>query len=156
MNLTAERVALLAERLHLPGLPAELPVLAEQAVAKSWTYAEFADRLLARSAEAADRLLARSAEAADRRAEATLVRLAGLPFRKSLAEFEFGFQPTVSEKQLRELAGGAFLERCENVLLLGPPGTGKTKPGGGPGAGGLRTPPPRALHDGDNDDRCAD
>jgi DNA replication protein DnaC len=88
---------------------------AEQAAERSWSYAEFAERLLARSAEAADR-----------RAEATLVRLAGLPFRKSLAEFEFGFQPTVSEKQLRELAGGAFLERAENVLLLGPPGTGKT------------------------------
>jgi DNA replication protein DnaC len=115
MNLTTERVAVLAERLHLPDLPAELPVLAEQAAERSWSYAEFAERLLARSAEAADR-----------RAEATLVRLAGLPFRKSLAEFEFGFQPTVSEKQLRELAGGAFLERRENVLLLGPPGTGKT------------------------------
>lgn len=115
MNLTAERVALLAERLHLPDLAAELPLLAEEAAAGSWSYAEFAERLLARSAEAADR-----------RAEATLVRLAGLPFRKSLADFDFAFQPTVSEKQLRELAGCAFLERRENVLLLGPPGTGKT------------------------------
>jgi DNA replication protein DnaC len=93
---------------------AKLPALADQAAA-SWSYAEFAERLLTRTAEAADR-----------RAEATLVRLAGLPFRKSLAEFEFAFQPSVSEKQLRELAGCAFLERRENVLLLGPPGTGKT------------------------------
>ncbi len=115
MNLISERIALLSERLHRPDLPAELPVLAEQAASGSWSYAEFAERLLARSAEAADR-----------RAEATLVRLAGLPFRKSLAEFEFAFQPSVSEKQLRELAGGAYLERHENVLLLGPPGTGKT------------------------------
>ena len=115
MNLISERIALLSERLHLPDLPAELPVLAEQAASGSWSYAEFAERLLARSAEAADR-----------RAEATLVRLAGLPFRKSLAEFEFAFQPSVSEKQLRELAGGAYLERHENVLLLGPPGTGKS------------------------------
>jgi DNA replication protein DnaC len=115
MNLTGERVALLAERLRLPNLAAELPVLAEAAAVGSWSYAEFAERLLAHSAEAADR-----------RAEATLQRLAGLPFRKSLDEFDFGFQPTVSEKQLRELAGCAYLERRENVLLLGPPGVGKT------------------------------
>ena len=115
MNLTSERIALLAERLRLPDLAAELPLLAEEAATRSWSYAEFAERLLASSAEAADR-----------RAEATLQRLAGFPYRKSLAEFDFAFQPTVSEKQLRELAGGAYLERHENVLLLGPPGVGKS------------------------------
>ena len=115
MNLTSERIALLAERLRLPDLPAELPVLAEQAAQKSWSFAEFAEALLAHSAEAADR-----------RAEATLQRLASFPYRKSLADFDFGFQPSVSEKQLRELAGGAYLERHENVLLLGPPGVGKS------------------------------
>jgi DNA replication protein DnaC len=115
VNLTSERIALLAERLRLPDLAAELPLLAEEAATKSWSYAEFAERLLAGSAEAADR-----------RAEATLQRLAGFPYRKSLAEFDFAFQPTVSEKQLRELAGGAYLERHENVLLLGPPGVGKS------------------------------
>jgi DNA replication protein DnaC len=115
VNLTSERIALLSERLHLPDLPAELPALAEEAAKGSWSYAEFAERLLARSAEAADL-----------RAEATLVRLAGFPYRKSLDDFDFGFQPSVSEKQLRELAAGAYLERRENVLLLGPPGVGKS------------------------------
>jgi DNA replication protein DnaC len=113
MNLTAERIALLAERLRLPDLAAELPVLAEQAATKSWSFAEFAEALLAHSAEAADRC-----------AEATLQRLASFPYRKSLADFDF--QPAVPEKQLRELAGGAYLERAENVLLLGPPGVGKS------------------------------
>jgi DNA replication protein DnaC len=115
VNLTTERIALLAERLHLPDLAAELPVLAEEAAEKSWSFAEFTEKLLAGSAEAADR-----------RAEATLVRLAGFPYRKSLEDFDFGFQPSVSEKQLRELAAGAYLERRENVLLLGPPGVGKS------------------------------
>jgi DNA replication protein DnaC len=115
VNLTSERIALLAERLRLPDLAAELPALAEEAATKSWSFAEFVERLLAHSAETADR-----------RAEQTLVRLAGFPYRKSLAEFDFAFQPTVSEKQLRELAGGAYLERHENVLLLGPPGVGKS------------------------------
>ena len=115
MNLVGERIATLAERLHLPDLAAELPVLAEQAATADWSYAEFAEALLAHSAQRADS-----------RAEATLVRLASLPYRKSLAEFEFGFQPSVSEKQLRELAGCAYLGRAENILLLGPPGVGKT------------------------------
>jgi DNA replication protein DnaC len=115
MNLALERIALHAERLRLPDLAAELPVLAEQAAAQSWSFAEFAEALLAHSAAAADR-----------RAEATLVRLAALPFRKSLDDFDFAFQPSVPEKQLRELAAGAYLERRENVLLLGPPGVGKT------------------------------
>ena len=115
MNLALERIALHAERLRLPDLAAGLPALAEEAAAKSWSYAEFAERLLAHSAEAADR-----------RAEATLQRLAALPFRKSLDDFDFGFQPSVSENQLRELAAGAYLGRRENVLLLGPPGVGKT------------------------------
>jgi len=115
VNLTSERIALHAERLHLPDLAAELPVLAEEAAKRSSSYAEFAEVLLAHSVKAADR-----------RAEATLVRLASLPFRKSLDDFEFAFQPSISEKQLRELASCAYLERRENVLLLGPPGVGKS------------------------------
>ena len=41
-------------------------------------------------------------------------------------EFDFGFQPSVKERQLRELASCAFIERRENVIFLGPPGVGKT------------------------------
>jgi len=115
VNLAPEGIALHAERLRLPDLAAELPSIAEEEEAHSWSFAEFAEALVAHSAAAADR-----------RAEATLVRLAALPFRKSLDDFDFGFQPSVSEKQLRELASGAYLERRENVLLLGPPGVGKT------------------------------
>ena len=115
MNLALERIALHAERLRLPDLAAELPGIAEEAAKRSWSFTEFAEALLARSAEAADR-----------RAEATLQRLAGFPYRKSLDDFDFGFQPSISEKQLRELASCAYLERRENVLLLGPPGVGKT------------------------------
>jgi DNA replication protein DnaC len=48
------------------------------------------------------------------------------PYNKGLDQFDFDFQPSVDERKLRELAGLAFLERKENVLLLGPPGVGKT------------------------------
>lgn len=115
MNLTSERIALLSERLRLPDLPAELPALAEEAVERSWSYAQFAERLLARSAAAADL-----------RAEATLVRLARLPFRKSLDDFELAFQPELDPRRVAELRSLRFLERRAGVLLLGPPGVGKT------------------------------
>ncbi|MCU1248223.1 MAG: ISAca2, transposase istB [Edaphobacter sp.] len=52
---------------------------------------------------------------------------AHFPYNKGLDQFDFAFQPSVDQRKLRELAGLAFLERKENVLLLGPPGgVGKT------------------------------
>lgn len=45
---------------------------------------------------------------------------------KSLEQFDFSFQPTVDRKVIRELATVGFVERAENVILLGPPGVGKT------------------------------
>ncbi len=49
-----------------------------------------------------------------------------LPWVKTLEQFDFTFQPGIDRKVIRELAGLAFVERSENVILLGPPGVGKT------------------------------
>ena len=49
-----------------------------------------------------------------------------LPWVKTLELFDFTFQPGIDRKVVRELAGLAFVERSENVILLGPPGVGKT------------------------------
>jgi len=54
------------------------------------------------------------------------LRLARFPYVKTLEQFDFSFQPTIDRKLIRELAGLAFVERAENLILLGPPGTGKT------------------------------
>ena len=51
---------------------------------------------------------------------------ARLPWIKTIDEFDFSFQPSIDRKVVRELAGLAFCERAENVILLGPPGVGKT------------------------------
>lgn len=56
----------------------------------------------------------------------TRVKLAGFPFRKTLADFDFSFQPAIDERLVRELATLAFLDRHENVIFLGPPGVGKS------------------------------
>ena len=53
-------------------------------------------------------------------------KLAHLPYRRTLEEFNFQFQPSIDERQVQELATMAFVNRAENVVLLGPPGVGKT------------------------------
>ena len=49
-----------------------------------------------------------------------------MPFHKTLDEFDFTFQPSVNERQFRDLATMRFVAHAENLLLLGPPGVGKT------------------------------
>ena len=54
------------------------------------------------------------------------LKLARVPWVKTLEQFDFTFQPSVDRKVVRELATLAFVERAENIILLGPPGVGKT------------------------------
>lgn len=56
----------------------------------------------------------------------TRMRLANFPYRKTLADFDFNFQPSVEERQIKELASLAFVKNATNVIFLGPPGVGKT------------------------------
>lgn len=56
----------------------------------------------------------------------TAMRSARLPAVKTLTDFDFSFQPSVKREQLESLHTLDFLERRENVILLGPPGVGKT------------------------------
>jgi DNA replication protein DnaC len=51
---------------------------------------------------------------------------ARLPMLRTLEEFDFGFQPSLSPARVRELAELGFLEHAENILLVGKPGVGKT------------------------------
>ena len=54
------------------------------------------------------------------------MRMANFPYVKTLADFDWSFQPSVPRGAVEELAALAFLERGENVLLVGSPGVGKT------------------------------
>ena len=56
----------------------------------------------------------------------TAMRSARLPAVKTLADFDVRFEPSVKLEQLESLHTLGFLERRENVILLGPPGVGKT------------------------------
>ena len=52
--------------------------------------------------------------------------MARFPFQKTLESFDFKFQPSIDVKVMRELATGRYLDHGDNILLLGPPGVGKT------------------------------
>ena len=56
----------------------------------------------------------------------TRTRMAKLPFQRTLDDFDFSFQPSIDERQVKELATLAFVSEATNILLLGPPGVGKT------------------------------
>lgn len=54
------------------------------------------------------------------------MRQARFPWVKTLDQYDFAFQPSLDRHQVRELAGLSFVERGQNVVILGPPGVGKT------------------------------
>ena len=53
-------------------------------------------------------------------------RLAHFPYQRTLEGFDFRFQPSIDERQVKEVASLTFVADGANVLLLGPPGVGKT------------------------------
>ena len=55
----------------------------------------------------------------------TRLQLAHLPYVKTFDQFDFAFQPSIDERQIRELRTLRFVHEASNVILLGPPGVGK-------------------------------
>jgi DNA replication protein DnaC len=116
MSIAFEQLAREAlEQIGVTTALAQLDSIAQQAAAKSWSYTHFLDALFQ------PELAARKARVIE-----TNLRFAGLPYLKRLADFDFSFQPSIDKTLLEELATGRFLAEGRNVLLLGPPGVGKT------------------------------
>ena len=105
----------LMSKLKLEYLPGSLDALCEQAAKRDLDYRAFLTEALA--TEWAGR---------HQKGLESRLRQARLPWIKTLEQFDFGFQPAIDRKVIRELAGLAFVERAENIILLGPPGVGKT------------------------------
>ncbi len=76
--------------------------------------------------QAIDQLLGAHIQLRNARRLQTAMRSARLPAVKTLADFDFSFQPSVKRDQIESLHTLGFIERKENVVLLGPPGVGKT------------------------------
>lgn len=73
-----------------------------------------------------NRILEDESGARRKRSEETRLKVSHLPHKKTLAEFDFSFQPSLDERQIRELETLSFIHRQENVIFLGPPGIGKS------------------------------
>jgi DNA replication protein DnaC len=101
--------------LKLPTVAAECEKVATRAAAENVDHLGF----LLQVVEA--ELIERERKAADRRLKA-----ARFPAAKTLAEFDFAARPSVNKPLVLDLARGDYIGRRENVLLVGPSGTGKT------------------------------
>ena len=101
--------------LNLTAIDARLEALLESASKKEPAYADFL--LEAMSTEA---------DARRQRYLKTRLQLAHLPYIKTFDQFDFAFQPSIDERQMRELRTFRFVHEASNVILLGPPGVGKT------------------------------
>ena len=113
--LTHERVRNNLEKLRLERMAQVLDSVAEEAAKADIPYLDFLDRLL--EEEAAARY---------QRTVAFKTRMAHFPFTKTLDQFDFSFQPSVDQRQIKELTTLRFIDNGENVIFLGPPGVGKT------------------------------
>ena len=111
---TMKQLRYLAAALKAPRITEAAQRLAEQARDAGWTHEDYLAAVLEREVSA------RSASGAQLR-----IRAAGFPARKTLEDFDFDAQPAVRQ-QVAALASGAFLAEARNIVLLGPPGTGKT------------------------------
>ena len=101
--------------LKLTAAAEHLPSVLAQAEAEEWS-----------TTAALEHLLAREVEATEARKLAGRLRFASLPTPATLADFDFDAAPGVDKKLIDELATCHYLDTATNVLLIGPPGVGKT------------------------------
>jgi DNA replication protein DnaC len=112
---TYQRVRSHLAYLKLQTAAERLAPALEDAEQSKPAYADFLDGLLGAEVTATE----------DRRLERRL-RLAGFPHQKTLEQFDYSAQPGLDRKLIEELATLRFVEEKSNILLIGPPGVGKT------------------------------
>ncbi|WP_291522078.1 IS21-like element helper ATPase IstB [Branchiibius sp. NY16-3462-2] len=109
------QLAYLARVLKTPTIGRVWEELADQAREANWSHEEYLAAVLAR-------------QVADREAAGTTMRIrtAHFPTVKTLEDFNLDHLPSLRRDVLAHLATGMFVPKAENVILLGPPGIGKT------------------------------
>jgi len=115
MDLQHERISELCEQLKLARLANDWPALAQDAARDGASFADFLEKVLASEQIARE----------DRK-RTVLMRLATMPSIKTLEQFDWCQASGAPKAQIVELGHLAFVERAENVVMLGPSGVGKT------------------------------
>jgi DNA replication protein DnaC len=110
-----ERIQENLRHLKLHRIHVQLESSLEEASKNNLSYSDFLDQLF-------------SQEIASKQEKNVAMRttMAKFPFIKTLETFDFNFQPSIDRKRIKELATCRFIANGENVILLGPPGVGKT------------------------------
>jgi DNA replication protein DnaC len=115
MSRPATELAHLFRAMKAPAAARALPKLADRARAEQWSYEQFAAAVLKTELDSRDSHGGQSR-----------IKAARFPARKTLEEFDFAFQTSIRRDSVLHLGQLDFLAGRENVVLLGPPGTGKT------------------------------
>ena len=110
-----KQIEYLARALKAPRIREAAARLGDQARDAGWSHEEYLAAVLDRE------VAARDASGAQLR-----TRAAGFGATKTIEDFVFDHQPGLRRDLIAHLATGTFLAKAENVVLLGPPGTGKT------------------------------
>jgi len=114
-TLVMERIESNLSRLRLPRVREVLLGYLKAAEEQEKSYLSFLDELLEEEV----------AQKEQRRVE-TVLRVSGLPFIKTIDDFDFTFHPRLDRKRVLTLFDLTFIKQKENVVFLGPPGVGKT------------------------------
>jgi len=101
--------------IRLSGMAQKLNIRMQEAVANELSHIDFLKNLVT------DELAIRKDRLLQRR-----LKQAQFPGLKTIDQFDFGFNPSINRAQIKQLASSAFVAKADNVLLLGPPGVGKT------------------------------
>jgi DNA replication protein DnaC len=115
MTLQGDRIIDVCEALGLSGLATQYDPLAQQAAKHEQSYTDYLESCL--KAEQ---------KARQARSRTVLVKMAGFPAIKLLDDYDYQFAVGAPKKQIEALCSLAFIQRRENVVLLGPSGVGKT------------------------------
>ena len=115
MNLQHERISQLCETLKLDRARSEWSAVAQEVAREDASHADFFERLL---------VIENNARI--ERQRTALMKTATLPSIKTIEQYDFAFASGAPRAQIQELAALAFIERAENIVLLGPSGVGKS------------------------------
>jgi len=110
-----ERLEQHLTRLKLLNTRERLDGLLEHGARKKFSFLDFLDHVIQEEISSKD----------EKRAKMRL-QMAKFPLNRSLGDYDFALQPGVDQRLITELETGRYLSNATNVLLLGPPGVGKT------------------------------